>query len=395
MTLPKVIPRKMKVLQLISSTGFYGAEAVVLGLTQQLKLVGSPATIGVFCNTKHSGSELAERAAALGLQVEWIECKGKADLRTVYRIREILRRREIDTIHSHGYKSHSYAWLAASRDSCRLIATCHGHYTRSSGGLTFNDFKLRAYRVLEHQILRQFDRVICVSDEMRSELQHAGIAADKLRVIPNGIDVDSFGSAVPAPDLAAIKSGRLAVGIAARLVERKGHRELLRAARDLTNQHPETVFFIVGDGPLRQGLELLACEYGLVNNVIFTGQRTDMPQVYAALDIVALPSQAEGVPMVVIEGMAAQKAVIASRVGGIPNMIVHSKTGLLVEPGDHISLRDGLARLLQDAPLRRSLGENAQRIVRQRYCRSTMAGNYITEYRKAADPSVVLATAVI
>ena len=385
----------MKILQLISSTGFYGAEAVVLGLTQQLAAMGCPVVIGIFRNSENSGRELADRATAVNSQVEWIDCKGRADVQTVCRIREILDRDEIDIIHSHGYKSHIYSWFSARNTSCRLIATCHGHYTRSNGNRRLDELKLRGYRLLEHQILRHFDRVICVSDEMFNELKGEGIAASKLRVIANGINVDDFESAVPARDLETMKLGRRAVGIVARLVERKGHRELLRAAKEVINQHAEVIFFIIGDGSLRNDFALLVREYGLVSNVIFTGPRSDMPQVYAALDIVALPSHAEGVPIVVIEGMAAGRAVIASRVGAIPNMIVQGETGLLVEPRDHVSLRNGLVRLLHDSKLRQSLGEGANRVARQRYSCSAMASRYLAEYRQASDPNEALTAAVI
>jgi len=385
----------MRVLQLISSTGFYGAEAVVLGLSQELDLMGIRPVVGVFRKSNGSGRELVERAAAVGLQVESISCEGRADSRTVVRIREILEKEEVGVIHSHGYKSHIYAWLAARNNGRRLIGTCHGHYTQNSGRMSFDSLKVRGYRALEHMVLRRFDCVSCVSDEMYVELRRAGIAASKLRVIPNGIDVDAFASAVAAPDLEAIKSGRIAVGIVSRLVERKGHRELLRAAVEVVVRNPQTVFFIIGEGPLRRDFELLVREYGVIPNVVFTGMRNDMPQVYAALDVVALPSHAEGLPMVVMEGMAARKAIIASRVGGISNMIVPGKTGLLVEPCDSISLCAGLSRLLGDVMLRRNLGENANLLVRQRYSRSAMAGSYVAEYRKAADPSVALATATI
>lgn len=386
----------MRILQLISSSGLYGAEAVVLGLSQELERLGSRSIVGVFCHPGKSTSELAEVAAARGLQFEAIPCNGKVDLNTILVIRQIVSRERIDAVHSHGYKSHLYAYLAV-RHSCPLLATCHGHYSRISARRlpSLSDLKLRTYRLLEHNVLQHFDRVICVSEEISKELRGAGLSPTKVRIIGNGVDIDVFNNAAPAADIVRHKAERVGVGIVSRLVERKGHRELLQTANLILRRYPQTMYFVVGDGPLRHDLERLATEYGITSSVVFTGKRTDMPNVYSSLDIVVLPSHAEGLPMVVMEAMAAGKPVVASNVGGIPELIHDGRTGLLVEPGNHVSLRDSMLRLLEHSCFRERLGENGQALVRQSFSLAAMGGSYFMEYQRATERNLLAVGAVV
>jgi glycosyltransferase involved in cell wall biosynthesis len=208
------------------------------------------------------------------------------------------------------------------------------------------------------------------------------VQAKKLAVIANGIDVAQFESARPAADLENIKRGNLAVGLVGRLIHGKGHRELFEAATNILREFPNTTFFIVGDGFLRQRLETLACELNIARNVFFLGKRTDMPQVYATLDLVVLPSTAEGTPVSVLEALAAKKAVIASNVGGIPEIILDNTTGRLIEPGDSHALQGAVLGLLGNADLRRFFGGRGNALVWEKYSAAQMAGKYLAEYRK-------------
>jgi glycosyltransferase involved in cell wall biosynthesis len=211
------------------------------------------------------------------------------------------------------------------------------------------------------------------------------VQARKLVVIANGIDVSQFESARPAADLEHMKRGNLAIGLVGRLVHGKGHRELFEIARNILAQCPKTVFFIVGDGFLRPRLETLACELDISRNVFFLGKRTDMPQIYAAFDIVVLPSAAEGTPVSVLEALAAKKPVIASNVGGIPELILDNTTGRLIEPGDSYALQEAALGLLKNADLRRFFGTRGNALVREKYSAAQMAGKYLAEYCKVTN----------
>ncbi len=137
----------------------------------------------------------------------------------------------------------------------------------------------------------------------------------------------------------------------ARLDLQKGFEYLLRAARELRATFPGLKFVIVGEGPDRNEIEDMIQRLGLQSTVVLAGQHSDMPGVYAAMDVFVLPSLNEGLPMTILEAMAASRPVIASRVGAIPKVIKDGETGLLVDPGDTDGLRNALARLLTDSDL--------------------------------------------
>jgi len=372
----------MKVLQLISSSGYYGAEAVVMSLSQALLQNGLSSILGVFRNSTRPNLEVAEIAQAKGLSVEVIPCNGRADRQTWLSVREIIRREQIDLLHSHGYKAHVYAHFAARGTDCRTIATCHGHHTRNSnkGVLSVSGVKVWGYRKVERAVLPRFDRVIAVSDQIGSSLRTAGVQAGKLAVIANGIDVAEFESARPATDLEKLKGRNLAIGLVSRLVQGKGHEQLFAIVRNILTKCPNTTFFIVGDGPRRQLLENLSHQLGIAQNMFFLGKRNDMPQVYAALDILVLPSTAEGTPMSILEALAARKAVIASNVGGIPEVISDYKTGRLIEAGDSFALQEAILSMLKNADLRRCFGKAGHVLVAEKFSASHMAGKYLAEY---------------
>ncbi len=373
----------MRVLQLISSSGYYGAEQVMVSLSQQLQHSGISTVVGVLQDPDSPRAEVGEVAARQGLPVEWVYCNGRIDRRAGLAIKDLIRRERIDVMHSHGYKSHLYGYFSARGMRCRSVATCHGHYTRAtiSGVLSVKDVKMRGYREVEHALLGRFDRVIAVSREGVARLKRAGVLTKKVVVIENGTNVDVFESASPAKDLLDIKKESL-VGIVARLVHGKGHSQLFEAARGILAECPDTMFVVIGEGPLRQQLEQAACELGIGKRVFFAGNRADMPQVYAALDVVVLPSLAEGTPMAVLEAMAAKRAVVASKVGGIPDMIADNESGCLVEPGNSHQLQESILRVLKDAELRCSFGLRGHEIVCEKFSAAQMARKYLIEYSK-------------
>lgn len=371
----------MRVLQLISSSGYYGAEAVMVSLSNQLEKLRVCSTIGVFENLKQPSLEVAEVARQRGLPVEIVSCKGRADWGAVRTIRNLARRERIDIIHTHGYKAHLYGYLAVSALPCSLVATCHGYHSALPAGIARH--RQRFYGLVERTLLRRFDQIVAVSADLASSLRQNGVIPEKLSVIENGVDIDRFGSVFPSTDLEIAKAGRLAIGLVGRLTEGKGHRQFFDAAKEILLQHQNILLLVIGDGPLKEPLETLARELGIETNIVFTGKRSDMAEVYAALDILVLPSLHEGMPMAILEAMAAKVAVIATRVGAIPHIILPERTGLLVEPGDVVGLREAICRLLQDASSRQSLGKVGSRFVREHYSASAMAGKYLNLYHKA------------
>lgn len=365
----------MRILQLISSGGYYGAEAVAASLSLELRKLGHEVVLGVFHNTHNPHLEIAERARQHGVQLEIIACQGKLDWAAVRAVQRCMREHRIDLVHTHGYKSNFYAYLATRLSRKALVATCH---TWSTDALS-----LRIYGALDRRLVRGFDRIVSVSDRISSILEQGGVAREKLQVIYNGIEVEPFRSATPSLCQEWHVNGDLLIGLIGRLTEQKGPAFLLRAAREVVQQHPSARFVLVGSGPLRERLEALARELNIQNNTCFAGTRNDMPGVYASLDIFVLPSLYEGLPMALLEALAAGKPVIATPVGAVPKLIQNQETGLLVEPENSQSLYTAICRLITDASLRHRLAANGQRFVQEHFSAESMAQKYVGVYEDA------------
>ena len=359
----------MNILQLISSKGYYGTENMLSQLGVSLGRLGCHSVAGVFENLHSPNLEVAESVRHHGTPVETIRCRGRLDWRAVRKIREYLTRENIEIVHTHGYKANLYGYAAARPLGIPLVATCHNWPGRT--------FALRIYYWLDHIVLRRFDRVAVVSERVGQSLRHAGVAPERIFLIENGIDVSLFANAAAS---CKEESTELRIGVVGRLAPEKGVEFFLRAAPGILQKHPLTKFFLVGDGPQRNKLQALVRDLHIDKDVIFTGTRQDMPNVYASIDIFVLPSLNEGLPLALLEAMAAGKSVVATRVGAIPSVIATNRTGLLVEPRDIVALQDSILRLIEDSDLRRRLGKAAQEAVALRYSSESMASNYFNLY---------------
>ncbi len=362
----------MTILFLISSEGYYGVENMLVALAMQLSRQGCRCVVGVFCNSHSPHTEVAEQAERQGLTVEIIACNGRWDWSAVTQIRSLLAKHDVHVLHAHGYKADLYALAAASRNRVPLLATSHNWPSKL--------LSMRAYAILDRLALRAFDKVIVVSDAVADILRRSGMAAKKVAMIPNGVDLDRFRSAVPKLRNEIGLAHNPVVGFVGRLVPDKGGALLVRAAQHVLTIHPNTTFVLVGEGPAHQEWKALAAELGIDKQVIFVGARDDMPEVYASFDMVVLPSLIEALPMCLLEAMAAGKPVIATRVGAVPGLVVDAQTGLLLEPGDVSALAQAILRLLENPDMACQLGENGRAHVARHFSAEVMAKSYIEMY---------------
>jgi glycosyltransferase involved in cell wall biosynthesis len=359
------------ILHLISSGGFYGAESMVVTLLESLRRTGCRSVLGVFRNAQKTNLDVAERAAAAGIEVELIPCTGRLDWGAVRLIREILARYQAEVLHTHGYKADLYGFLAARASSVPVMATCH-NWT--------NDTRtVQLYAFLDRFVLRRFRVVTAVSSTVAELLIDAGISADRVRVIHNGIGTEQRDSPQEIPEILANGHGPV-IGLVGRLVPQKGFLDVLACAPEILSCKPDTRFVIAGDGPQRAELEQAARDAGISHAVIFTGARADIQRFYAAMDIFVLPSLNEGMPMTVLEAMAAGKPVVASRVGGVPEMLCDGESGILVQPGNRRQLKEALVGLLEAPARARQMGKRGRERVIQEYSSSAMARQYASLY---------------
>jgi glycosyltransferase involved in cell wall biosynthesis len=365
----------MKILHLISSGGQFGAENVLLELSTALKQLGCDLIVAVFENKKSHNIEVYRLAKQRGLGAQLIPCAGKFDGEAIRQLERCIRENEIDVLHSHGYKSNIYGYWVARKMRIAKVATCHGW--------PGNSFALRSYYLLDKIVLQGFDRVIAVSEPTAAILRRAAIPTHKIRLISNGVDAARFHEFEGSSKIANRSSRRKSIGVVARLSPEKGIHFLLKAAKDVLRYFPDTNFCLIGDGPERGHLESLARELGIEGNVEFWGLQKDMPSVYAQLDIFVLPSLTEGLPMAILEAMAAAKPVIATRVGAIPNLVIPEKTGLLVEPADSAGLREAILQYLRNPATGSEHGKNGAEYVRRCYSSTDMAQKYLHIYHEA------------
>ncbi|HET8888495.1 MAG TPA: glycosyltransferase family 4 protein [Candidatus Angelobacter sp.] len=376
--------RRVKVLQLISSGGYYGAENMLLNLCASQEQSGCENSLLIFYNVHVPNVEFYERARRRGLSVRMVHCNGRADWRAVHQIEEYIQEDAVDLVHTHGYKADLYGYLAAWRCHKPVVATCHNWV----GGTA----ALGIYNHLDRMALKKFNALAAVSEKVAQRLLAFGVPAEKIKTIANGIDVAAFERAEPV-SLLKVEGGPV-VGVVARLDLQKGFEYLLLAARKLCTDTRNLKIVIVGEGPDRSAIEDMIMQFGLQSNVILAGQQSNMPVFYAAMDIFVLPSLNEGLPMTVLEAMAASRPVIATRVGAIPGVIQDGENGLLVDPKDSEGLRKAIASLLDDPERRRRMGDQAHAWVSRNYTAKAMALKYREMYDDVlgrAEPSAISA----
>ncbi len=213
------------------------------------------------------------------------------------------------------------------------------------------DLLTRAQFKAQYWAFRFCNRVVCNSQAAAASLLTAGLPEKKIEIIPNGLTESAFAESAPAIPR---KPGLVRIGMIARMNSAaKHHSAFLKAAAQLLRQSPAIEFVLVGDGPLRTALEALAAELGIKDRVFFAGERHDIPAMLASLDISVLISSSESLSNVILESMAAGVPVIATAVGGNPELVKDGETGLLVPPGDEKKLVEALAHLVRD-PIARS-----------------------------------------
>ncbi len=312
--------------------------------------------------THDSGYDLPQRAQRMGVDLVDIPERHGFDLRTLARLAREIQRFRPDILHAHDYKTNILAVLLGRLFGVRTVTTMHGYVSR--GG------RLEMYYRLDRWALGRLDHVIAVSEDLYGTLQDLGIPLQRRSLIRNGIDIEQYRRRHTAPQARTrlgLDPRRPIVGAVGRLAPEKGFDLLVRAHQQVLRQGLDADLVIAGEGHDRPRLEGLIAELGLGERVRLLGHRSDVQDLYEAMDVFVLSSLREGLPNVVLEAMALEVAVIATRIAGVPSLMEHEVHGLLVGPGSVEELAGSLLRLLGDAALRQRLAEAARRKVEQEY----------------------------
>ena len=303
-------------------------------------------------------AEIERRARARGTELVPVDDRGPFDWRVLGRLRGICELHRPAIWHGHEYKSNLLGAALRRSHPMRLVTTVHGWVEQT--------WKTPLYYAIDRFCLRSYDGVICVSRDVHETCLRLGIPADRCWLVPNGIDLEEVvrrESTAAAKERFGVESDRLIIGGAGRLSAEKGFSQLIRAAGLLVDQGVELELWLAGDGPCRGELERLVSELGLGERIKLLGYRADMMDLYHAMDVFVVSSVREGLPNVLLEAMALELPVLCTPVAGIPDLIRDGENGLLVGGGSASELAEGLRVLLDDATLRRQVGQAARKSV--------------------------------
>ena len=361
--------RPIKIMNLIARLNVGGPAVAVTHLTEQL---GAPDYESLLvCGTIEPGEgDMSYYAAERGITPIVIPELGRSlspirDIWTLWKVYQLIRQEEPDVIHTHaakaGFVGRVAAWLAGVPV---IVHTFHGHVFRGY----FSPTKTQFFIILERMAARMSDTIITLSDGLRRELaeEYHITRKGRITVLPLGLDLKAltemprktgdFRKAYQIPLDAPL------VGIVGRITPIKNHRLFLESALKIREQLPNARFAIVGDGETRAETEALVDQLGLREAVVFTGWQKDMGKVYSDLDVLVISSVNEGTPVTVIEALAAGCPVVATAVGGVPDLLDHGKLGKLVEQ-DATALTSGVVETLNNPPD----GGEAQALMVDRY----------------------------
>jgi glycosyltransferase involved in cell wall biosynthesis len=331
----------LKILHIDPEKNWGGGESQVLGLLSYLAARGHHIHL-----LAHPDGRLFQRSQEQSIRTMPLIVRNDFDLRPVFRLRRLIRDENYDIVHLHTKRAHVLSlWLRRGLAKPKYVVTRRMDYPEANTWYT---------RYLYN---RKVDGVVAISCKISKLLIEAGVEREKIRMIHSGIDPKPFEAAAKIGD---VHPERVVVGMVAVLEERKGHRFLLEAAGRLKAQGYQIHYCVAGEGSLRRSLQKTATRLGVKDEVQFQGFVSDMPAFLSQVDILVLPSLFEGFGVSVLEAMAAGKAVIASRVGGLEELVTDTVTGLLVAPRDVDGLARAIAKLAGDRKLLREMGRKGR-----------------------------------
>ena len=359
------------VVQIVQSFGQGGLEAQSVNLAVGLAAVGvRPVMVAL-----EAGGVLEDTMRGAEIEYHVIGNGRFRDVRTQRAVAAVLRKHRPHAVHTHHFAALASTVLAAAATRVpRAVHTEHAYqYLEARPGLN------RPLRWMS----RRVDTFVVVGAAMRDYyVDQVGVAARRMRVICNGVDTARFRA---APDRAAARRSAglpsgLLVGTAGRFATVKNFPMLLSAVAEVRRAHPDVRLVLAGDGVDRPALEAQAEALGFGGAVHFLGWRTDLPEVLRCLDVFALTSWTEGLPLVVLEAMACGVPVVSTRVGDIPLIIEAGVTGDLVPAGDVAALSAALGRLVRDETVRRRVGAAGRAFVMRHYSQDAMVHGYLAAY---------------
>lgn len=324
------------------STVLLGADSVIFSIASHLDKNRFNPVIVAIQGMKGICPLIAE-ARKEGIASEIVYLKNKFDLDGIDKISDFIRDNNTDILHCHEYKSNIMGLLASRKRKIKVITTAHG-WVKS-------DLKVRLYELFDAIWIRFFDIIVAVSLSRKKELMSRLIPEKKILVINNGIALGAFaetGNAEKYRRELKLRPETKVIGNIGRLTSEKGHRYLLEAFPAVLRKFPDSKLLLAGDGNLREKLLMQAKNLGIAESVFLLGYKKDIKPLLSIMDIFVFPSLTEGFPMALLEAMAMGVPVIASKVGGIPEIVKENETGILVRSKNSSEIAEAIIKLLSE-----------------------------------------------
>lgn len=374
----------MKVLHLISGGDTGGAKTHIINLLCGLK---DKVDVKLVCFINGS---FAEDLKKHGIDVEVIEQRSRLDFSVVNKLKDIINEGHYEIVHSHGARANLISYFLKKKVDAKFVTTIHSDYL-----LDFKDnfYKNIVFTNLNKFALKSFDNYIAVSDSFKEMLVERGFDKDRIFTVYNGIYLED--KSIKDRDTYLREHNidykdKFIVGILARLDKVKDHETFLRAAHEVIQKGASIIFLIAGDGLDKENLTSLTKELGIENNVYFLGNEEHPYDFLNAIDVNVLSSLSESFPYVIMEGGSLKKATIASKVGGIPKIILEGETGLLFESRNYHALAENILDLKNDINKRIKLGENLYTRIINNFTHINMADKHVEIYKKIIGKKIIM-----
>lgn len=385
----------MKILHVIDSGGLYGAEVMLLNLVGEQLKIGLAPTIASIGEEGIETKELEEEGVRRGYDIRKFRMKPGPSLRGIMKVLKFARENHFDLLHSHGYKGNILlGFMPKGIRKIPLVSTLHGW--TSTTGLT----KMHIYEWLDVRSLRHIDAVVLVNKKMMSSPKLRNRKGINYIVINNGIPSADSNPRSDFPDLSLSPNSNLdgsilsfcqegfTIGTIGRLSKEKGYTYLIDALHLLMRDNMDARLVIIGEGGERASLEVQIARRGLNDRVLLAGYQEDAKQYIPYFKIYAIPSLTEGLPITLLEAMQAKVPVVASEVGGIPEVLLNGQAGLLVRPGEPDHLAEAISIIYhnsivtEDGRHADEMTEVAYHRVTNHYGSKAMARGYLDLYRQ-------------
>ena len=376
----------VKVFALIDAEDVSSPCRLLFQLVSQFRDKNGRFIIGMFLPSSSATSPAIQEGRRRGFAIEMLSQKSRCDPWPIFKGREVIRQAKVTLLESHGYKAAFVAWCLKRLTGLPWVAFAHG-YTSDS-----ENRRMAVYNRLDRWLMSRADRVVAVSGATGQLLQDAGVKEERLRVIPNAIDPQDYqleAKGIQFRHECGAGAEDQLIGIIGRLNHEKGQVLFLRAFKDVARKDPRAKAVLVGEGPDREMLQMMARAEGVEDRVTFTGYRADISAIYAALDLVVLSSLSEGLPIVLLEAMLHRKPVVTTAVGGVPEVMQGILSKLMVRADDAEALAQTMLHALQNPLLKSQVIEAGARQIAQVFSPKRRAQQIFEVYKELLGPAAI------